>query len=220
MPPKNISNVGVMLNQPQSVGGNVQNKGFFVCIEGLDKSGKTTQARLLVERLNRLGFRVSYTTEPSRGEVGQFIRMCVLRGRRRIPAVMEAILFAIDRLDHAEREIKPMLREKMVVVSDRYVYSSLAYQGADGLDLRWINEVNKFSPVPDLAIYLDVPLEVLAGRIKGDRSVMETLQIQKRVLSIYMKLIHEGRLILVDGNRPVEEVSRSILNLVLNRLGR
>jgi len=207
-----------MLNLLIFVGGNVQNKGFFVCIDGLDRCGKTTQACLLVETLNRSGFRAFYTTEPSRGEVGQFIRMRVLRRRRRIPAVVEALLFAIDRFDHAEREIKPMLQEKMIVVSDRYVYSSLAYQGATGLDLQWIMEINKFSLVPDLAIYIDVPLEVLARRIKGDRSVMEHIRIQTEVQNIYLRLVREGTLTPVDGNRPVEEVSKTILELVLSRL--
>lgn len=209
-----------MLYHLDLAGGNVQDKGFFVCIEGLDKSGKTTQACLLVERLNRLGFKAFYTTEPSRGEVGRFIRMHVLRRRKRIPAVVEALFFAVDRFDHHEREIRPMLQENIVVVSDRYVYSSLAYQGATGLDLQWIMEINKFSPVPDLAIYIDVPLDVLARRIKSDRSVMERMQIQRKVRAVYMKLVHEGKLIPVDGNRPIHEVSRSISELVLDRLRR
>jgi len=195
----------------------VSDKGFFACIEGLDKCGKTTQSCLLVERLSRLGFKASYTTEPSLGEVGQFIRMHVLRRQKRIPAVVEALLFAADRLDHAENVIKPMLEKRMIVVSDRYVYSSLAYQGAAGLDLEWIMEINRFSPVPDLAVYIDVPLEVLAKRIKGDRSVMEQLQTQREVQSVYTRLVRQGMLIPVDGNRPIEEVSKTILDLVLSR---
>jgi len=191
-----------------------------VCIEGLDKSGKSTQARLLVEALNRLGFKAVYTTEPSRGEVGQFIRTHVLRRRRRIPVVMEAVLFAADRFDHAEREIKPMLQKKMVVVSDRYVYSSLAYQGAAGLDTEWIEEINRSLPVPDLAIYIDVPLELLSRRMRSDRSVMERLETQKKVHNVYAKLVQEEKLMRVDGNRSVEEVSKSLLDLVLSRLRR
>jgi len=196
----------------------VQDRGYFVCIEGLDKCGKTTQACLLVETLNRLGYRASYTTEPSQGEFGRYIRMHLLRRQRRLPAIVEALFFAADRFDHAEREIKPMLQEKMIVVSDRYVYSSLAYQGAAGLDLQWIIEINKFSPLPDLAIYIDVSLETLARRIQNDRSVMEQLEIQRKVQSLYMQLVRQGKLIPVNGNRPVEEVSKTILNLVLSRL--
>ena len=196
----------------------MRNKGFFVCIEGLDKSGKTTQSRILVRNLNRIGFKASFTTEPSRGEVGRFIRAQVLRRRKRVPSVIEALLFAADRYDHSEREIKPMLQDGIVVVSDRYVYSSLAYQGAAGLDLVWIREINRFSLVPDLAIYIDVPVTVLARRIKSNRSVMERTKTQRMVRNVYMRLVRERELIRVNGNRPVKEVSRNILDLVLNRL--
>ncbi|MFQ6094749.1 MAG: dTMP kinase [Candidatus Bathyarchaeia archaeon] len=194
------------------------NRGFLVCIEGLDKSGKTTQSRILVRNLNRMGFKASYTSEPSRGEVGRLIRTYILRRRRRVPSVIEALLFAADRYDHSERKIKPMLQEGVLVVSDRYVYSSIAYQGAAGLDLDWIREINRFSPVPDLAIYIDVPLEVLAERIKSNRSVMERMKTQRAVRNIYMMLVRRGELVRVDGNKPVNEVSRSILDLVLSRL--
>lgn len=193
-------------------------KGFFVCIEGLDKSGKTTQARLLVSSLRRRGYDAFYTTEPSRGEIGHFIRSQILRRRKRVPAVVEAILFAADRIDHIEREIKPLLREKKIVISDRYVYSSLAYQGATGLNTEWIMEINKLAPTPDLAIFIDVSPEILYKRIRGDRSVMERLWIQRKVREIYMKLIREGKMVLINGNRPVRKVSKDILTLTLNRL--
>ncbi|MDH5688487.1 MAG: dTMP kinase [Candidatus Bathyarchaeota archaeon] len=201
-----------------SVGGILSERGFFVCIEGLDKSGKTTQSCLLVRDLYRRGFKSFYTTEPSRGEIGRFIRKHVLSRRKRVPAAVEALLFAADRYDHSEREIKPMLKNGMIVVSDRYVYSSLAYQGAAGLDLDWIKKINKFSPVPDLAIYVDAPLEVLAKRIRSHSSVMERVRTQMMVRNVYLELVRHGELIRVDGNRPVNEVSKEILDLVLSRL--
>jgi len=195
-------------------------EGFFICLEGLDKSGKTTQAHLLVRSLRLRGFNAVYTTEPSRGEIGRFIRRHILQRERRGSVAVEALLFAADRIDHGEREIKPMLRERKIVVSDRYLYSSLAYQGAAGLDIGWIMEINKMAPVPDLAIYLDVPLHILSKRrARRDRSVMEWPQIQQRVHKVYMKLVQEGKLIPINGNRPIEEVSIDILNLVLQKLG-
>jgi len=189
-------------------------RGTFVCVEGLDASGKTTQARLLVEGLRRMGYEAVYTTEPSGGEIGRFIRDRVLRGERRVPCVVEALLFALDRLDHVEREVEPALREGKIVVSDRYVYSSLAYQGAAGLDPTWIEEVNRFALPPDLALYIDVPPEVVVGRMGRRRSVMETLRNQRRVREAYLRLVEEGRLVPVDGNRPREEVARDILSTV------
>lgn len=195
-------------------------RGVFVCIEGIDASGKSTQARWLVRNLRRRGFDAIYTTEPSQGEIGTFIRRYVLQRRKRIPAVVEALLFAVDRIDHVETEIEPALESGKIVVSDRYVYSSLAYQGAAGLDVQWIEQINKMAPQPDLAIYMDVPPEVVAKRMRRKRSVMETIENQRRVREVYMKLVREGRLLLIDGNRPAKEVAQNILTLVLKRLKR
>jgi len=102
------------------------------------------------------------------------------------------------------------------VVSDRYVYSSLAYQGAAGLDLNWIEEINRSVVTPDLAIYIDVPPEVVVKRIKRKRSVMERLAVQRKVREVYMKFVEDGRLIRVDGNKPKDEVLRDILAIVLD----
>lgn len=194
---------------------------MLICIEGLDKSGKTTQSRLLVENLRSVGFDAFYTSEPSDGEIGRFIERCILRRERRISIPAEALLFAADRVDHVEREIKPLLWEGKIVVSDRYIYSSLAYQGAAGLNINWIMEINRMAPKPDLAIYLDVPVEVVMRRIQRGRirSVMESLEVQTRVRDIYLKLVKEGFLILVDGNRPIMEVAQDIQRIVLERLG-
>ena len=133
--------------------------GAFICIEGLDASGKTTHARRLVQSLGERGLDAVYTTEPSTGEIGEFVRRRILQRRRRVPSVVEALLFAVDRVVHVEKKIEPALREGRIVVSDRYVYSSLAYQGAAGLDMKWIEEINRFALLPDLAIYIDVPPE-------------------------------------------------------------
>ena len=193
-------------------------EGLFVCIEGLDKSGKTSQSILLVNSLCRRGFDAVYTTEPSNGEIGKFIRRHVLSRTERVPVVVEALLFAADRTDHTEKEIKPMLAEGKVVVSDRYIYSSLAYQGAAGLDVEWIRQINRLALRPDLAVYIDVPVEVVMERCRRDRSVMEWPEVQRRVQEVYLRLVHEGEMIPVEGTRPVEQVSRDILTLVLERI--
>jgi len=195
-------------------------RGVFVCIEGIDASGKTTQARLLVKSLRQRGFDAVYTTEPSPGEVGRFIRRYVLQRKRRVPIVVEALLFAVDRIDHVESRINPALEKGRVVVCDRYVYSSLAYQGAAGLDQVWIEQINRLALTPDLSLFIDVPPEVVLKRIKRKRSVMETLRNQRRVREIYMSMVEEGRLVLVDGNRTVGLVASDVLKLVLQSLKR
>jgi len=196
----------------------MEKRGFFICIEGLDASGKTTQARRLVRNLRRRSFEAVYTTEPSSGEIGRLIRSRILQRRKRVPSIVEALLFAVDRIDHVERRIKLALQEGKVVVCDRYVFSSIAYQGATGLNMKWIEEINRAVIPPDLAIYLDVPAEVVVKRMKRKRSVMERLQVQRRVQEVYMKLVQSGRLTPINANRPADEVSKNILEVTLNFL--
>src|SRR5450759_981694 len=103
-------------------------KGVFIVIEGLDGSGKTTQAILLAKRLSQ-SHKTILTAEPSRGKIGAFIRESCLYEEKRLPTEAEALLFAADRVEHVQKEIKPALDEGKLVICDRYVYSSLAYQG-------------------------------------------------------------------------------------------
>jgi dTMP kinase len=216
----NLSIIIKVIDLLWMVGGlTVKKRGVFICIEGLDASGKTTHARRLVRSLRRRGFNALYTTEPSRGEIGRFIRKHILQRKRRVPSVMEALLFAVDRVDHVEKEIKPPLEEGKIVVSDRYVYSSLAYQGAAGLDPKWIEEINRLAMPPDLAIYIDVPPEVVVKRIRWKKSVMEKLETQKKVREVYMKFVENERLVPVDGNRTKDEVAKDILRIALDFLG-
>ena len=196
----------------------MKKKGIFICIEGLDGSGKTTHAHRLVRNLQKKGFDAVYTTEPSRGELGKFIRESVLQGKKRVPRVVEALLFAVDRVEHLEKMVKPALEEGKIVISDRCVYSSLAYQGAAGLDLEWIEEINRMALPPDLALYIDVPPEVVVERIKRKKSVMERLETQRKVREVYMKYVKNGKLVPVDGDKRKGEVTQNILRVILDFL--
>lgn len=196
----------------------MKKKGIFICIEGLDGSGKTTHAHRIVRNLQKKGFDAVYTTEPSRGELGKFIRSSVLQGKKRVPRVVEALLFAVDRVEHLEKMVKPALDEGKIVISDRCMYSSLAYQGAAELDLEWIEEINRMALPPDLAIYIDVPPEVVVERIRRKKSVMERLETQRKVREVYMKYVKNGKLVPVDGDRKKGEVTRNILMLILDFL--
>jgi dTMP kinase len=192
--------------------------GLFICIEGIDGSGKTTQARRLVRTLKKKEYNAVYTTEPSKGTFGKIIRKHILQGNNRVPTVIEAILFAADRIDHIQNEIKPLLEIGKIVICDRYVYSSIAYQGAASLNQKWIREINKDAIKPDLAIYIDVPPKIVISRIKRKKSVMETLQTQDKVRKLYLKLVEEKQLIMIDGNVPINEIAEAIENLVLKFL--
>ena len=193
-------------------------KGFFICIEGLDGSGKTTHAHKLVRNLQKQGFDAVYTTEPSRGQLGSFIRGTILEGKKRVPRVVEAVLFAVDRVEHFEKDVNPALEEGKVVISDRCVYSSLAYQGAAGLDLEWIEDINRLALPADLGVYIDVAPEVVVKRIRRKKSVMERLETQRKVQQVYMKFVNKGELIPIDGDRRKSEVEQHILSLIMNFL--
>lgn len=195
-------------------------RGFFICVEGLDGCGKTTQTKLLVRRLRRKRYDAIYTAEPSRGKIGKFIKRHCLHSEKRVSSIIEALLFAADRFEHVEDVIVPAIGKGKIVVSDRYVYSSLAYQGAAGLDLEWIEKVNEHAIRPDLAFFIDVKPEIVVKRLKPRKSVMENLQTQQKVREVYMKFVENGELVKIDGNGSVQEVAESILKAALKGFGK
>jgi len=188
-------------------------RGIFICVEGLDGCGKTTQAKLLVKKLKKRHDAV-YTAEPSRGQMGRFIKKHYLHADSRGSAVAEALLFAADRVEHLKSEVLPALEKGKIVVSDRYVFSSLAYQGAAGLDLKWIEEVNKHAVRPDLALFIDVDPKTVTGRLKRKKSVMENLETQLKVREVYSKYVENGALLRIDGNKSKREVTKEIWRVV------
>jgi dTMP kinase len=191
----------------------VNKKGVFICIEGLDGCGKTTQAKLLARKL-RQSHSAVYTAEPSRGKIGTYIRNSYLYGEKRLSIVLEALLFAADRIEHVENEVLPALNEGRLVISDRYVYSSLAYQGAAGLSVEWIEKVNEHALKPDLAVFIDVDPKIVMTRLKPNRSVMENLETQQKVRKIYLRFVEKGGLTRINGNKSKDEVAKELYAVV------
>jgi dTMP kinase len=188
-------------------------KGTFICVEGLDGCGKTTQAKILVKKLKN-SHNALYTAEPSRGKVGTYIRTSYLYNEKRLSSVLEALLFAADRIEHVETAVLPALNKGRLVISDRYVYSSLAYQGAAGLSLEWIEKINEHALAPDLAVFIDVDPEVVMSRLKPHKSVMENLETQQKVREIYLKFVEKGILTRINGNQPKKEVAKDLYAVV------
>jgi dTMP kinase len=191
----------------------VSKKGAFICIEGLDGCGKTTQAKLLAKKL-RKSHNALYTAEPSHGKIGTYIRKSYLYGEKRLSIILEALLFAADRIEHVENEVIPALKEGHLVISDRYVYSSLAYQGAASLNLDWIEKVNEHALKPDLAVFIDVNPEAVMNRLKPKKSVMENLETQKKVREIYLKFVEDGSLTRINGDKSKNEVAKEVYAVV------
>lgn len=188
-------------------------KGVFICIEGLDGSGKSTQAKILTKKLSKT-YNALYTAEPSQGKIGKFMRKRLYE-KTRMPTAVEALLFAADRIEHVQNLVAPALSEGKVVVSDRYIYSSLAYQGSAGLSLEWIEAINDNALKPDLCIFIDVEPKVVLERLKRKRSVMENLETQEKVREIYLKYVEKGELVKVDGGKSKREVSEALYSEVI-----
>jgi dTMP kinase len=196
--------------------------GFLIALEGVDGSGKSTQARLLTAALEKAGHQVVLTREPTHGPAGQKLQSYLLGPSRHLSPQEELDLFIEDRREHVAQIIKPALERGKVVITDRYYYSSVAYQGALGLDPNDILAANEaFAPAPDLVFILELPvteaLARLAKKGKAARQVSESFPYLKQVAAIYASLKgpHFRRL---DASRPPMEVHASILEEVRKSL--
>jgi len=187
-------------------------KGLLIVLEGIDGSGKTTQARSLARRLRAAGVRTVRFREPSRGKWGREIKRHARRAGSLAPEE-ELGLFLKDRRDNVERNLRPALARRDVVVLDRYYFSSIAYQGARGLDPARIRRLNeRFAARPDLVIILDVGPETGLARISGRRTKDELFEREDylaRVRAIFQGL-RGPRFVHIDARRPKRAVSRDI----------
>jgi len=191
--------------------------GRLIAIEGIDGAGKTTQARKLVKWLRSKGLKARYTIEPTRGSIGRVLREMALK--RDVDPRVEALLFAADRLEHLRRIIEPLMLRGFIVVSDRYVHSSLAYQSVTTGDGRWVSELNKFARRPDLAILLDLEPRLGLGRIRRrKRARFEEEDLLKRVRDRYLELARDGELEVIDASQDPDKVFEDIKTLVEERV--
>jgi len=207
-------------------------KGRFVVLEGIDGAGTTTQAALAAKNLRAEGLSVWETREPSDGPIGTLARQA-LKGRLGLPAFTGgltertlALMFAADRLDHLEAEILPSLRRGEVVICDRYLLSSLAYQGAT-CPIEWVEQINAGAISPDLTLFLDVGLETAARRRAargGHEEIFEGADRQRRVSRQYdlaiRRLQKRERIVRIAGDRPPEEVAGEVLKAIRKSLPR
>lgn len=200
--------------------------GLFITFEGLDGAGTTTQARLLADEFDAKGIPVHLTKEPSEGPVGNLLSL-VLKRRLVSPSAgrpldpfpddLLALLFAADRIDHIHAEILPKLREGVVVISDRYLLSSYAYQSL-GCDLSWVREINAHALAPDITFLIDVPAPVCLRRIERARWETELFEgleklvvVRKNYLRIAASPIGElMNVVRIDGEKEVRQIQKEI----------
>ncbi len=195
-------------------------RGLFVSIEGIDGAGLTTQTMILADRIRSLGKEVLVTKEPTSGPIGRIIRR-VLSGELEHEPCMLALLFAADRAHHFSSEILPALLEGRVVISDRYVLSSLAYQGLF-LPVSWVKEVNSCAPHPDICILIDVDESIARERIEkrgNRREIFERKGDAELIRQNYLKIAEEFPWVeIVDGRGSIDQVANLIWKVVEPKL--
>ena len=195
-----------------------RSRGFFVVLEGIDGSGKTLQAQRLAEALRARGERALLTREPTDGPSGRRYREWA-RGAREATPDEVLHFFLEDRREHVANEIAPALAAGEVVVCDRYVASTCAYQAAAGIDREKLHAMlgAERVPEPDLTLWLRVPVaQALARLARGARERFERAEFLERVDAEYARLELDE----IDASRGSEEVEAKILERVLEALAR
>lgn len=202
--------------------------GFFVTFEGPEGSGKSTQVRLLKNWLTGRRIPVTDTFEPGGSRLGASMRRWLLKPGRGLTVEAELLLFLADRAQHVAEVVRPALQSGFVVLCDRYVDSTLAYQGGGrGYPLHFLHRLNMLATgglKPDLTFLLDLPvrtgLERAARRSGKDRMEKERMAFHRRVRSTFRALAHveRRRIVRLDATRPPEAVAARVLSVFLSRL--
>ncbi|MGB7594910.1 MAG: dTMP kinase [Erysipelotrichaceae bacterium] len=203
--------------------------GLFITLEGPDGSGKTTVSQYLLKALSERGFDVVYTREPGGIEISEQIRHVILDPKNTAMDVKtEALLYAASRRQHLIEKVLPALHEGKLVLCDRFVDSSLAYQGVGrGIGFEEVLSINAFAiegHFPDITLYFDLPAEVGLDRISGrhflDRLDQEEISFHLRVVEGYKEVIKRfgARISVIDANQEVENVCDDALEVLLKRI--
>ena len=197
--------------------------GFFIAMEGGEGAGKSTHAKRLAQWLESQGYEVLLTREPGGTPTAEKIRAILLDPAiKDMPDQTEALLFAAARGDHAHNKIKPALDRGVVVICDRYIESSVAYQGvARGLGADQIRELSEWATeqlLPDFTIYMDVPAEDSAQRMDGtDRMEIQSREFHHRVHQAFRDMASQSNRpnVLIDATKDKDEVELAIRNAVM-----
>ena len=189
--------------------------GVLVNLEGIDGCGKSTQSKLLLEKLEGEGEKVIILKEPTKRPHGQKL-WDVLHGKRKASNEEILELFVLDRKQHVEEKIQPALDDGTMVLMDRYYYSSMAYQVAGGIDVEEIRKKHVFAPKPDVVLIFDLPVSVALERVKGhsDADEFEKEEHLEKVREAYLDLENDPLVRIVDATGTPEEIFGNVWKLV------
>ncbi|MFX1315092.1 MAG: dTMP kinase [Promethearchaeota archaeon] len=192
---------------------------IFIVLDGGDGSGTTTHSHLLKGFLESKGFNVYLTQEPSKNKIGLLLREFLKN--KDIPPTTDALLFAADRDLHYHNEIKKKLEEGFIVISDRYIESSIIYQSvqSDKISIEWIKEINKFVSRPDLTIVLDIdPKIALARKTNKNFEKFEDREFLRKVRELYLIRAKQEGYIVINTDDIIELVQEKIQGIVMAKL--
>lgn len=188
-------------------------KGFLISFEGIDQSGKKTQAKMLLERLLKLGHKVESIGFPDYSTpLGKEIK-AYLDGKRRYDYRVRQLLYAGNRWER-KSSLVGWLNGDAIVITDRYIPSGLAYGLANGLDLNWMMELERGLPEPDLVIVIDISPKIAFSR-KAERDVYEkNAKFLEKVRASYLRLARKFHWTVINGEKSIEEIHREIWKTV------
>jgi len=195
------------------------NTPLFIVFDGIDGSGTSTHSRLLKGFLEYKGYKVHLTHEPSESEIGKLLRKYLKN--KDIPASTDALMFAADRDLHYHSEIKKNLDEGFVVISDRYLESSIIYQSvqSEKISIEWIKQINKFVGQPDLTIILDIDPKIALIRKNGDDlEKFENIVFLEQVRNLYLNRTKEEGYCMISTDGIIEYVQERIQKIVLDKI--
>lgn len=192
-------------------------QGRFVVFEGLDGAGTTTQLDLLAKYLKKKKIKTHFTREPTEYLIGGLIKSWLSHDWQSTPECLQ-LLFTADRAYHLAKEIIPLLKKGVMVISDRYLFSTLAYGMSEIKDKDWLFEINRKFILPDITFFLDVSPKICLERIKKDRFSLELFEKEeklKKVRENYLEIFKKFKNIyIINSERSIEEVFSAIKKLI------
>jgi len=203
--------------------------GRLITFEGIEGCGKSTLAKELYEYLKSKNYKVIFTREPGGGKLGEKIREILLSNEFEIPDYSELFLFLASRYEHTKNVIIPRLKEGYIVISDRYMDSTIAYQGyGRKIDLKLLEKLNEIATLgikPDLTFLIDLPEESSFNRLKDkilDRIESEEIEFYKRVRFGYVEIARNEplRFIILDGTMELQTLKQKVFEITENLIRR